>query len=290
MSAPTLTSSPASAALPSQPDLPGFAPSSSVRSTRGAGTSCGEHGPGCRCGMTCGRSGWHTPESHERTHAPRNCGHGTVPLANQLESISSPPAFPVSPPPAPVSSEERRTIAGSGRRLFECYPKSGPLGRCLRILLESETWGSPEFSLAWKPRVTKCQSLVYQLVPSARRTSGCGTGSLGDGWRTPHGMDCEKYDHNHGPTGNELGRQCNAAWPTPKQPQGSACRTEKNMNHLHRTDDVIPINGEATSGCLARTESFVVRLTTLSAWLMGYTARYLAHWETASSRKSRGKS
>jgi hypothetical protein len=45
--------------------------------------------------------------------------------------------------------------------------------------------------------------------------------------------------------------------------------------------------GITSSGCLARTEKFVVRLTTLSAWLMGYTGAYLAHWETASSRKSR---
>jgi hypothetical protein len=27
---------------------------------------------------------WHTPESHERTHSPRKCGHGTIPLANQV--------------------------------------------------------------------------------------------------------------------------------------------------------------------------------------------------------------
>ena len=51
-----------------------------------------------------------------------------------------------------------------------------------------------------------------------------------------------------------------------------------------------PVRGANPSGSLALTESFVVRLTTLSAWLMGYTAAYLAHWETASSRKSRPKS
>ncbi|MCE5336799.1 MAG: hypothetical protein LLG06_19655 [Desulfobacteraceae bacterium] len=45
-------------------------------------------------------------------------------------------------------------------------------------------------------------------------------------------------------------------------------------------------DGINSSGCLALTEKFVVRLTTLSAWLMGYTAAYLGHWETQSSRKS----
>jgi hypothetical protein len=35
---------------------------------------------------------WHTPEAHERTHAPRKCGHGTVPLANQVEQWGTPTA------------------------------------------------------------------------------------------------------------------------------------------------------------------------------------------------------
>jgi len=45
------------------------------------------------------------------------------------------------------------------------------------------------------------------------------------------------------------------------------------------------ISDQTRSGSLALTEKFVVRLTTLSAWLMGYTAAYLRHWETRSSRK-----
>lgn len=77
-----------------------------------------------------------------------------------------------------------------------------------------------------------------------------------------------------------------ATWPTPKQPQGSACRTEKNLNHLHRMDDVVPTNGEITYGCLALTEKFVVRLTTLSAWLMGYNIHYLKWWDRSTGRSS----
>lgn len=34
--------------------------------------------PGSRPGL------WHTPEAHERTHTSRKCGHGTIPLANQV--------------------------------------------------------------------------------------------------------------------------------------------------------------------------------------------------------------
>jgi hypothetical protein len=33
---------------------------------------------------------WHTPEAHERTHTPRNCGHGAIPLANQANGKLNP--------------------------------------------------------------------------------------------------------------------------------------------------------------------------------------------------------
>jgi hypothetical protein len=62
----------------------------------------------------------------------------------------------------------------------------------------------------------------------------------------------------------------------------------KAMGHGQSTRDCL--YGTPTSGPLARTENFVERLTTLSTWLMGYTAQYLGHWETASSRKSHTKS
>jgi len=79
-----------------------------------------------------------------------------------------------------------------------------------------------------------------------------------------------------------------SAWPTP------AARDEKGQTQNPERPDYVPNivkqTGQITSGCLARTEKFVVRLMTLSAWLMGYTAAYLAHWETASSRRSRRES
>jgi hypothetical protein len=78
-----------------------------------------------------------------------------------------------------------------------------------------------------------------------------------------------------------------ATWPTPQK------QDEKNKYQVKTDYQTIPnklARGVTTSGCLAQTEKFVVRLTTLSAWLMGYTAQYLALWETASSRKSRCES
>src|SRR5690554_4254533 len=57
---------------------------------------------------------------------------------------------PVSRPPEPASKEARQMTAGSGRMLSAFLEKSDPLGAFSRILLESETWASPEFLLAWK--------------------------------------------------------------------------------------------------------------------------------------------
>jgi hypothetical protein len=80
-------------------------------------------------------------------------------------------------------------------------------------------------------------------------------------------------------------------WPTPNASDGSggAQNPEKRKegNHSVQLPDYI---GKTQYGCLAQTENFVVRLMTLSSWLMGYTAHYLRHWEIRSARKSRPKS
>lgn len=142
-------------------------------------------------------------------------------------------------------------------------------------------------------------------------------------WPTLHGTEKEEYERRQGPTGNELGNLVNrtaatwptpqsldekgetqnayrmdavpnvlkASWPTPNASDGSggAQNPEKRKagNHSVQLPDYI---GKTQYGCLARTENFVVRLTTLSTWLMGYTAAYLARWETRSVRRSRVKS
>jgi hypothetical protein len=244
------------------------APSSSARSTEGAETSSPALGPESPSMTTCAPSAWPTPnkmdavevvinrtweDQQARAKEKLKMGiHLQLPIAAVLpRSGFSPQESPASPPPAPESSEEAQMTAGSGRRLCACFDCSTPLGRFSKILLESEMWASPEFSLKWKVRVTKCGCTVFQLAPSARRTEGSGTGS----------------------------------WPTPaKRDEKGQTQNPERMDYV---PNIVKGNGMIASGCLARTESFVVRLTTLSAWLMGYTAQYLAHWETASSRKSR---
>lgn len=242
-------------------------------------------------------------------------------LFDMQESGQFSEAHLASQPVEPGSSEAMQMTAGSGRRLSESFPLSGPLGRCSRILLASETWASPEFYLTWKVKATRQGCSVFQLAPSAPRTDANGTGlwptpdsSMASGgrqssmpgqtyrengtkrqttlnklahWPTPRAE--EREQHNSKDAGMSTGAALRASWPTPKTPQGSACRADKNMKHLHRLDDVVPKHGEDTYGCLARTESFVVCLMILSMWLMGYTAHYLRHWETASSRRLQQK-
>ena len=81
-------------------------------------------------------------------------------------------------------------------------------------------------------------------------------------------------------------------WPTPKanaQKAGTdATRAERES--CTGGPDLQEVLGIGSYGCLAQMGNFVERLTNLSSWLMGYTAAYLRHWETASSGRSRKKS
>lgn len=249
------------------------------------------------------------------------------------ESGLLPAASLASQPVAPGSKEAAQMTAGSGLTLYESFPKSGPLGRCLKTLLASETWASPEFFLTWKVSGTKCGSSVFRLVPSAHRTAGNGTGSSdteASAWPTPAARDIKGQTQNPErmdyvpniikatawptPDANmgEGGRQSSTpgatyrengtkrqvtlneltTWPTQQGYDGSrggpqSIEKRKAGGHGQTTGDYLSDTGPTPSTSLALTASFVVRLTTLSAWLMGYTAQYLALWETASSRKSR---
>jgi len=163
-------------------------------------------------------------------------------------------------------------LVGSGRRLSESFPKSGPLGRCSRILLESETWVSPEFSLTWKLKATKCGCSVFQLAPSVRRTGESGIGLWPTVAANPAQGTPERFLERKreavargsqlGVSLTDLNLLCKATWPT-------------------------QAHGPATSGCLARTASFVERLLVLSAWLQGFPANYLKHWPSAKTRSKR---
>lgn len=266
----TLTSAPGSAVSPSLPVLADCGLSHSASQTCAAKISCPERGRVSHAGQTCGPS----PENNMPGH------------------IYSQPEFLASPRAVPGSTAARQMTAGSGRRLYESFPKSGPLGRCSRILLESETWASPEFFLRWQGNGTKCGCSVFQLAPSVPRTYGNGTGLFAgrSTWPT-----CTKRD-DKGQTQNRqrmdyVPNIVKATWGTPNCMDAMGPRTPEALAKAKAgCANIKDQIGPATSGCLAQTESFVVRLTTLSAWLMGYTGAYLRHWETRLSGKSRRKS
>ena len=239
-------------------------------STNAAGSSSDERGPECPATTTS-----------EPTEERLACGF----------SLADPR---VSPPAEQASGVGMQMTDGSGRKPCELPVKSAQLGACLRILLASEMWASREFSLAWKLSVTKCGCSIYRLAPSVRRIGERDTGSSAT-WRTPQ-RESENANRGNKPQSVvarkghniSLRDQVPASWPTP------ARRDEKEQSQNPERNDYVPNvlknnerSGSGSCGCLARTESFVERLMTLSAWLMGYTGAYLAHWETASSRKSR---
>ena len=250
---------------------------------------------------------------------------GHLEVADIEESTSSQLEFPVSQPPAPGSNEALQMTAGSGRRLYESYAKSRPLGAFLKILLESETWASTEFYLEWRLKDTKSKCLVFQLAPSMPRTGANGTGSSESAWPTPMSRDTKGAMHEKDggamrrmdyvpnvlkatwptPDASKAGKTSRSgdrkgepliggivrsAWPTPAKQNESRGGTHPSSRKGHTLNLQEAAYGITTCCCLALTEKFVVRLTTLSAWLMGYTAQYLAHWETASYRKSRRES
>ena len=110
-------------------------------------------------------------------------------------------------------------------------------------------------------------------------------------WPTPDASKAGKTSRSGDRKGEPLiGGIVRSAWATPKAALSGPEKTKANTNGTTGVSLVTQALGTTSYGCLALTEKFVVRLTTLSAWLMGYTAQYLALWETASSRKSRRES
>ena len=300
--------------LTSLQDLPGLAsppeptesgPSPCASATPSAKPSSPKRGRESRSGGMCERSVWPTPRA-DNIQSTRTEGGNPVKDGLSLSQVIkegsgfSQPAFPASQPHGPGSSEARRMTAGSGLTLSMYFRASDPLGRFSRILLASETWASPEFYLNWKVKATRCGCSVFQLAPSAPRTGESDTGLFAAGWGTPNCMD------EIGPRSQEaLARAkkkagcCNIkdqlpqVWPTTSQgdwksPTPNPAKHGQSVPPAseHNLTNRLYHAGNVSYGCLARTEKFVERLTTLSAWLMGYTGAYLAHWATASSRRS----
>jgi len=140
---------------------------------------------------------------------------------------------------------------------------------------------------------------VFRLVPLERRTDGSGIGSWDTltsaaraSWPTPqeHDETGPRGKNNTMSDGHYFPHDLATAatvWPTPAAQNAERGTTDPTSREGHNPNLQEAAFGTMQSGSLARTENFVERLTTLSAWLMGYTVQYLALWATASSRKSR---
>ena len=72
----------------------------------------------------------------------------------------------------PGTAEARTMTATSGRKCYESYPNSGPLGSLVKMCLESSLWHSTRCYLTWKRKATKANALLFQLAVSMPRTSG----------------------------------------------------------------------------------------------------------------------
>lgn len=102
-----------------------------------------------------------------------------APVCEQLTLFRE--GFPASRSALRGSEEERETTVTSGRKCYELYGRSLPLGSLVRTCLESSIWHSTRCSLIWKVKDTPAKRLLFRLAVSMPRTSGNGFAF----WPTP---------------------------------------------------------------------------------------------------------
>ena len=78
----------------------------------------------------------------------------------------------------PGSDEARKMTVISGQKLKGSWLPSGPVGDCLRTLLDTSAWASTKCYLTWKQKVTQGSRLLFQLAPSMPRTDATEYGLL----------------------------------------------------------------------------------------------------------------
>ena len=66
----------------------------------------------------------------------------------------------------PGSEKARKMTVTSGLKLKGSWLPSGPLGVCLRTLLDTSAWASTKCFLTWRAKATPAKRLLFQLAPS----------------------------------------------------------------------------------------------------------------------------
>ncbi len=90
-----------------------------------------------------------------------------------------------SPSAKPENAKARQTTDTSGRKCLELLSRQDPLLSLLKMLLATSRWDSTKCSMTWKAKATPQGRLLFQLVPSIRRTDGIESGL----WPTPKASD-----------------------------------------------------------------------------------------------------
>jgi len=121
--------------------------------------------------------------------------------------------IPVSHLALPGSDRARQMTATSGRNFSVLYKKSGPLGSCVRTLLDTSVWASTVCWLTWKAKATPANRLLFQLVPSVPTTGETEFGF----WPTPTvSTGAQTAQHpTPGQTGGTSLAGAVKMWPTP---------------------------------------------------------------------------
>lgn len=208
---------------------------------------------------------WHTPESHPRTHTPRKCAHGTVPLANQVqETIKANCGLW----PTPNVPNGGRSIKHAEMRGGTAYTKDG---KKVQVGLES---AARETAALWAtPRANDAEKRG-QIAPDPR--NGLPAQAL---WATPRtadskGQQVSKERREAGKIDN-LSQQVKCAlWATPttQDAKNNAGPSQFNRNSY-------PLNVEAVAAHLDGSPDGTEKRGALSARfvsaLMGYPTNWL---------------
>ena len=88
---------------------------------------------------------------------------------------------PVNRSVLPGSEAARRMTVISGLKCAASYARSDRLGLLVKMCLGSSIWHSTRCYLTWKPKVTKSNRLLFQLVASTPRTKD----TVSPLWPTP---------------------------------------------------------------------------------------------------------
>lgn len=117
---------------------------------------------------------------------------GLTPAASPdipMTPTSSPAPRLASRSASPDDRQALRTTVISGRKWLGLLHRSDPLLSLSRTLLTSSAWHSTECCLIWRVRATAHGRLLFQLVPSMRRTDATGCGLPPKPWATPQARD-----------------------------------------------------------------------------------------------------